>query len=299
MTEPIGDLFDFVWKTFCSVFGIHSPAESMKPLGKNIVLGVIEGFVLAYDSLKEKLDEIWDTISQKFENIKNTVADKITEAKNKVAEKFEEIRKTISDKVTSAKETVTEAFENIRKTISEKISATKEKFEDFKKSIGNVINKIKEFFGFNGKSFNISLPTKIFEGFKNLVSNAVDKLKELFNFDGRTVTINTKSQGSAATSGGFATGGFPQPATYFWAGENGVPEILGTVGGRTAVAGGAEITGIRDAVYDVGQSETALLQAAVSLLEVIASKNPSINIDGRTLVDAYDERKARNGFSFT
>ena len=62
----------------------------MKPLGKNIVLGVIEGFVLAYDSLKEKLDEIWDTISQKFENIKNTVADKITEAKNKVAEKFEE-----------------------------------------------------------------------------------------------------------------------------------------------------------------------------------------------------------------
>lgn len=299
LTEPIADLFDFVVETFCNVFGIHSPAETMKPLGKNIILGVIEGFKLAYESLKEKLEKIKDTIQEKFEDVKKTITDKITEAKNNVVEKFEEIRKNISDKVTSAKEAVTDAFENIRKTISEKVGAVKTKLSEFKDAVDGVIEKIKDFFGFDGKSFNISLPTKLFEGFKDLVGGIVDKFKELFNFDGRTVTIHTKSDGAAPTSGGFATGGFPQPATYFWAGENGVPELLGTVGGRTAVAGGAEITGIRDAVYDVGQSETALLQAAVSLLEVIANKNTSINIDGRTLVDAYDERKARNGFSFT
>lgn len=299
LTEPIGDLFSFVWNTICGVFGIHSPAETMKPLGKNIILGVIEGFSLAFDSLSEKLREIWDLISAKFEEIKKTITDKITEAKNKVFEKFEEIRKTISDKINSAKETVSTAFENIKKTISDKVGQVKIKLGEFKDSVDGVIKKIKDFFGFDGKSFSIGLPTKIFEGFKDLVGKAVDKLKELFDFNGKTVTINTKSEGVSATSGGFATGGYPQPATYFWAGENGVPEILGTVGGRTAVAGGAEITGIRDAVYDVGQSETALLRTAVSLLEVIASKNTSVKIDGRDIVNAYDERKSRNGFSFT
>ena len=299
LTEPIGDLFSFVWETICGLFGIHSPAETMKPIGKNIILGVIEGFSLAYDSLSEKLREIWDLISEKFEEIKKTITEKITEAKNKVFEKFEEIRKTISDKINSAKETVSDVFDNIKKTISDKIDSVKTKLGEFKDSVDGVIKKIKDLFDYDGKSLGISLPTTIFNNFKTAIENAVNKLKELFGFNGKTVTINTKSEGVSATSGGFATGGYPQPATYFWAGENGVPEILGTVGGRTAVAGGAEITGIRDAVYDVGQSETALLRTAVSLLEVIASKNTSVKIDGRDIVNAYDERKARNGFSFT
>ena len=245
----------------------------------------------------------WDNIvvsaKEAWEKVRKTVSEKLASAKETVTQKFEEIRKTISEKVNSAKETFASAFENMRKTLSEKINAIRTKLGEFKDSVDNVIKKIKEFFGFNGKSFEISLPTKIFEGFKTLVGNVLDKIKELFGFNGKTVTINTKSEGAATTSGGFATGGFPQPATYFWAGENGVPEILGTVGGKTAVAGGAEITGIRNAVYDVGASETALLRTAVSLLEVIASKNPSVNIDGRDLVSAYDERKVRNGYSFT
>ena len=245
----------------------------------------------------------WDNIvvsaKEAWEKVRKTVSEKLASAKETVTQKFEEIRKTISEKVNSAKETFASAFENMRKTLSDKINAIRTKLGEFKDSVDNVIKKIKEFFGFNGKSFEISLPTKIFEGFKTLVGNVLDKIKELFGFNGKTVTINTKSEGAAATSGGFATGGFPQPATYFWAGENGVPEILGTVGGKTAVAGGAEITGIRNAVYDVGASETALLRTAVSLLEVIASKNPSVNIDGRDLVSAYDERKVRNGYSFT
>ena len=46
----------------------------------------------------------------------------------------------------------------------------------------------------------------------------------------------------------FYNGGYvPTSYSMFMAGENGVPELLGTVGGRTAVAGGAEITGIKEA----------------------------------------------------
>ena len=94
----------------------------------------------------------------------------------------------------------------------------------------------------------------------------------------------------------FATGGFPEDG-LFMANHN---ELVGQFSnGKTAVAGGAEITGIRDAVYDVGNSETTLLRMAVSLLETIAAKDTNTYIDGRELVNAYDERKTRNGFSFT
>lgn len=49
---------------------------------------------------------------------------------------------------------------------------------------------------------------------------------------------------------GYASGGFPGSADFFYANENGVPEYVGTMGGRTAVANNQEITkGVADAVY--------------------------------------------------
>lgn len=42
--EPIKNLFEMIWNGICKVFGINSPAKEMKPLGKYIALGVIEGF---------------------------------------------------------------------------------------------------------------------------------------------------------------------------------------------------------------------------------------------------------------
>ena len=137
----------------------------------------------------------------------------------------------------------------------------------------------------------------------DFVSGIISKMKEAIRGIGSSISEKLSSLsslvGKARGIDGFAGGGYPSSASLFWAGENGIPEILGTVNGKTAVAGGAEITGIRDAVYDVGQSETALLRVAVSLLETIAAKDTNTYIDGRELVNAYDERKNRNGFSFT
>ena len=65
----------------------------------------------------------------------------------------------------------------------------------------------------------------------------------------------------------YATGGFPSPASLFWAGENGVPEMLGTVGGKTAVAGGAEITGIREAIEAQGAAERNMLSQLISAVQ--------------------------------
>lgn len=56
--------------------------------------------------------------------------------------------------------------------------------------------------------------------------------------------------GFSGNTGKFASGGFPQEGQLFLAREAG-PELVGTMGGRTAVANNQEITeGIRQAVYD-------------------------------------------------
>lgn len=75
----------------------------------------------------------------------------------------------------------------------------------------------------------------------------------------------------------FASGGFPNSADVFMANENGVPELIGTMGRRTAVASGTEITGIRDAINYSADQEAALLTTAIKLLGTIANKEFGIS----------------------
>lgn len=78
----------------------------------------------------------------------------------------------------------------------------------------------------------------------------------------------------------FDTGGYvPSRYTMIMAGENGVPEIAGTVGGKTAVAGGVEITGIKDAINSTAQQEIALLKQNNQLLQGILEKEFGITTD--------------------
>ena len=74
----------------------------------------------------------------------------------------------------------------------------------------------------------------------------------------------------------YASGGFPEAGSFFWAGEKGIPEMLGTVGGKTAVAGGAEITGIKDEIRNTANEEIALLRQQNALLQAILQKDYGI-----------------------
>lgn len=101
----------------------------------------------------------------------------------------------------------------------------------------------------------------------------------------------------------FENGGFPTPGSYFVAGENGVPEMLGTVGGRTAVASGAEITGIRDAVVSTGNQEIELLRQQNQLLMGILNKEFGITTDdigksARKYAQDYHRRTGKEAYIF-
>jgi hypothetical protein len=102
----------------------------------------------------------------------------------------------------------------------------------------------------------------------------------------------------------YKSGGFlPSSYSLIGAGENGVPEILGTVGGKSAVAGGAEITGIREAVENSSNAEVALLRQQNALLQALLEKETSISVSdvgkaSRKYAQDYFNRTGREAYSF-
>ena len=124
------------------------------------------------------------------------------------------------------------------------------------------------------------------------------------------ISGETYSTGDPMSSGlmtlrfkGYANGGFPQKYSLFMAGEDGVPEIAGTIGGKTAVAGGAEITGIKDSIYDTAQQEIALLRQQNELLQGILNKKfgitqNEIGNSARKYAKEYFQRTGRPAFDY-
>ena len=85
----------------------------------------------------------------------------------------------------------------------------------------------------------------------------------------------------------------------FVARESG-PEFVGSVGGRTAVANNDQIVeGIASGVAAAMVTQNELLSEQNQLLLEILNKDTSIQLDGRELVAGIDQRRARNGFSFS
>lgn len=117
-----------------------------------------------------------------------------------------------------------------------------------------------------GFSIGSQIKVGIEDGARNLHLNVPATLN-IVNTTGSTASMRVHGATFDLSVLGLATGGFPSPASLFWAGENGVPEMLGTVGGKTAVAGGDEITGIREAIEAQGAAERNMLSQLISAVQ--------------------------------
>lgn len=93
--EPIGDFFVAIFDGFCAIFGIHSPAETMKPIGQYIILGVLEGvkntwteFATFISGLPQKTIEAFGDIKSKFIDKGKNIIEGIQEGWNNLAPIF-------------------------------------------------------------------------------------------------------------------------------------------------------------------------------------------------------------------
>ena len=94
----------------------------------------------------------------------------------------------------------------------------------------------------------------------------------------------------------YENGGFPKSADLFWANENGIPELVGTMGGKTAVASGMEITGIKDAILQSSNRDARLMERNNQLLSLLLEKEYGITDDQ---IGKSAQRYARDYFNRT
>lgn len=169
VVEPIADLFTCVWDALCNVFGIHSPAETMKPIGRYIVLGIIEG-------LSNTIDEFIGTLENFASRSIAYLNEKVPEIINSISIFFrEDLPKNIK-----------EAFDNVMK-----------KFSEWKNNaVLFVTEKVPE------------IANGIIDAFKNLKDNLFDIGKNAINglWDGMKNTWDTVKTGIADFVSGITTG---------------------------------------------------------------------------------------------
>lgn len=185
---------------------------------------------------------------------------------------------------------------NIKTTLSTKWN----EFTAWWKNIGfaNWWNNVKSYFTTEKWTWS-----GIKDGLSNAWNNAIEAVKQIWNrfanwindklnfsWDPVTVAGIQLAPGGSISLGKiptFETGGYvPSRYTMFMAGENGVPEIAGTVGGKTAVAGGVEITGIKDAINTTAEAQMRMMQQEIDLLKQLLAKETSVNIGDRDIARA-------------
>ena len=88
----------------------------------------------------------------------------------------------------------------------------------------------------------------------------------------------------------FAEGGYPNTGELFVARENGIPEMVGSIGGRTAVANNDQITvGIREAV----------VEGMLSIADIFDRSNGNFDVkvylDGKQITAAVEKRQRERG----
>lgn len=202
---------------------------------------------------------------------------------------------TINKNLNSVKSTSDKTFnystwnnygKNMTSTLGKGIDSVKDSWNSLVKSIGAGLNiNVKTTTtggGTTATSQTIYIPTTYVPG----AENGELKQKTWHNLPAKPSYLPTSSYASWLEEwkrnhpeNYYAEGGFPQIASLFWAGENGVPELLGTVGGKTAVAGGSEITGIRDAIMQTASEEIGVLRQQNTLLQGILDKEFGISSD--------------------
>ena len=105
-----------------------------------------------------------------------------------------------------------------------------------------------------------------------------------------------ESKGTTGNLPLFAEGGFPASGQAFIARENGIPEMVGTIGRRTAVANNEQIVeAVSVGVAEANSEQNTLLREQNTLLRALLEKENGVYLDGRSLSDSVDKYKREKG----
>lgn len=221
-------ILDPIIKGIKKVFKISSPAKAMLDIGKQIILGVLEGMLEPFkkigswvkDNVLTPLKEAFSgdgnnegflvNIETKFEDTKDSLKQKWDNIKEGISETWANIKSKFED----TKEKLKQKWEDIKSGITETWANIKSKFEDTKESLSTKWNNITSNLNnlwvtiqskftdtkeslqtkWNGITAGIADKTAtITTAVKEAAAGALDKVKSVFSYGGKTVSATIKT----------------------------------------------------------------------------------------------------------
>ena len=246
--------WSMAWDGIKSIFsGIWEIIKSVFTLILDQMLHTLGG-VLA--SIKAVWESIWNNIkafaSALWTAIKDLAGTLFGELRDKLSEIWDAVKATIEEKWNAIYEWFSDIWQKIKAVfnIEEMVEVGKGVMNKLWDGLKNVWEEITSWL--NGI---VQYVTEIWDSVCNTVKNIFKKSKEADDDDDDDEKGSSKKRKKSSTATGpareiraHASGGFPKSGNLFIANENG-PEMVGTWGGRAAVANNQQITqGITQAV---------------------------------------------------
>ncbi len=247
-------------------------AEDISDKWNNLVSGV-----------KEKKEEIKAKFTQKAEDIKTGWEERISGVKEKIA--------NVRAKLPQTREDIKVGWEKRLKDVKAKTAEVKanlsQKKADITKKWTDLVSGVKS------KTAELSLTAK--DKVTSIVRNVATKIVDTLN---KFITAINKLPGvevKLIPYPTFAQGGFPTQGQMFVAREAG-PELVGTIGGRTAVANNDQIVeGITAGVEYANARQNALLIEQNSLLRQLLAKEFTAEVTTSSIANGLNRKNIRDG----
>lgn len=256
-----------------------------------------EGFIETFRTTTQQKFETWKTtVLDHVENFRKNAQQKISDFRDKAGDFLEKFKNESSDKIEKFKTDTEGKMEKWKTNISTMLTKFKDEGINTVKAF---VTGCQEWFQAHHWTFD-GIKQGLGQAFDNAMSWVKSKWADMkswfsnldFSFGWNGDYYSGRSYGT------YATGGFPEDG-WFRASHG---ELMGKFdNGQSVVANNQQIiAGIEGGVERAVANTLApyLSQIADNTLKT-ANKNQSVVIDGREIVTAYDNRKARNGFSFT
>lgn len=288
--------------SFLAYFSMVFSPERFMEIGNAAILGFSQGIITAFYNFQMMFAELMlqftDSIVESMAGIGMGILDPLTLLTEEMSIILEGISRLMKAGWTGIMMTTQTTWTLIRNSVKSQLS-----FMQLDLRTG--MEKTNQEWGIKWRSF-IEIVNEACRDVLNAVQNLNNQIKTICSSMEASIQsvkkeMSTLGGGIALSARGYAGGGYPNTGELFVARENGLPEMVGTIGNRAAVANNDQITtAIRDAVVQGinNEEQNHLLKEQNYLLQAILEKEGNVIFDTREGLEALEKRRKRNGFSF-